>query len=60
MKVKLLVARCGVDFSQSPGDIVDVSSDEAARMIEAGQAEAMRQEAKETATKSNKSEKAAK
>lgn len=60
MKVKLLVGRCGADFSQSPGDIVDVTDGEAARMIEAGQAEPLRFEQKQNASKKQKSEKAVK
>lgn len=39
MKVKLLVSRGGIDFSQSPGDVVEVSAAEGKRMIAAGQAE---------------------
>lgn len=38
MKVKLLTSRAGVNFSQNAGDVIDVSDDEAKRMIEAGQA----------------------
>ena len=45
--VKLLVARAGVTpeglpFSQSVGRVIDVSDAEAKRMIEAGQAEAIK------------------
>ncbi len=44
--VKLLVSRAGQtadgrSFSQSVGQVVDVPEDEAKRMIEAGQAEAV-------------------
>lgn len=39
MKVKLLVGRAGADFSQSPGEIVDLPTDEAQRYVESGQAE---------------------
>lgn len=39
MQVKLLQARAGVDFSQSRGDVIDVSEAEGERMIAAGQAE---------------------
>lgn len=38
MKVKLLVSRSGADGAFSPGDEIEVSADEAKRMIEAGQA----------------------
>lgn len=39
MKVRLLVSRAGVGFSQNKGDIVDVSDAEAKRMLDRGQAE---------------------
>lgn len=39
MKIKLLVARAGTDFSQTVGEIIDVSDDEGHRMILAEQAE---------------------
>lgn len=43
MKVKLLVSRAGTrdgeTFSESVGDVVDLPSDEAKRLLEAGQAE---------------------
>lgn len=39
MEVKLLVSRAGHKFSQSVGDVVEVSDDEALRLIEAGKAE---------------------
>lgn len=42
MKVKMLVSRSGADGAFAPGDVIEVSSDEAKRMIEAGQAEAVR------------------
>lgn len=48
-KVKLLVSRAGPGFSQSPGDVVEVSDDEALRMAEAGQCEPIVK--KETASK---------
>lgn len=64
MKVKLLVSRAGVGFSQSVGDEVDVSDAEGKRMIEAGQAVPVRETQakapKETATKKAVSEKAVK
>lgn len=42
MKVKLLVARATAGDAQNRGDIVEVSAGEAKRMIEAGQAELVR------------------
>ena len=42
MKVKLIVPRAGVGFSQNVGDIIDVEAKEGARLIEAGQASAVR------------------
>ena len=39
MKVKLLVSRAGVDFSQSVGQVIEVSAAEGKRMIAAKQAE---------------------
>jgi hypothetical protein len=39
MKVKLLVSRAGVDFSQNAGEIIDVDEAEAGRMHAAGQCE---------------------
>ena len=41
MKVKLLVARCGSSFSQQPGQVIEVGDEEGARLIDAGQAEAV-------------------
>ncbi|MFT6775872.1 MAG: hypothetical protein ACJA1L_003595 [Paracoccaceae bacterium] len=38
MRIKLLVSRAGLDFSQNPGEVVDVGDAEAIRMIAAGQA----------------------
>lgn len=38
MKVKLLVARVGDGFSQSPKEIIDVDPKEGARLIESQQA----------------------
>jgi len=43
MKIKLLVSRAGVDGAQNRGDEIDVTAEEAKRMIEAGQAEPIRQ-----------------
>jgi ATP-dependent DNA ligase len=38
MKVTLLVSRAGVDFTQAPGDLIEVSDDEGGRLIADGQA----------------------
>lgn len=38
MKVKLLMSRSGADGAQNAGDEIEVSNNEAKRMIEAGQA----------------------
>jgi hypothetical protein len=38
MKIKLLCSRAGADFAQNAGDEIEVSAEEGARMIEAGQA----------------------
>lgn len=43
MKIKLLVSRSGVDGSQNRGDIIEVLDAEAVRMIDAGQAEPIRE-----------------
>lgn len=60
MKVKLNVSRSGADGAYSAGDEIEVSADEGARMIAAGQADAVRGAAKETAVSKRKAEKAAK
>jgi len=39
MKVKLLVSRAGTDFTQSVGDIIEVSDDEGQRLLDSMQAE---------------------
>ena len=38
MKVKLLVSRAGTNFAQSIGEVINVSADEGARMIQSEQA----------------------
>lgn len=43
MKIKLLVARATATGAENRGDVVEVSADEAVRMIEAGQAEPVRE-----------------
>lgn len=60
MKVKLLTSRAGVDFSQSAGDIVEIGDAEAVRMIEAGQAEPVREARIERAVPKAAPEKAVK
>lgn len=61
MKIKLLISRAAADGSQNAGDEIDVPSDEATRMIEAGQAVPVRSATKpETATPKRKVEKASK
>lgn len=61
MKVKLLTARATSRGAENRGDEVEVSEAEAIRMIECGQAEAVRSAAKpETAIKPSKFEKASK
>ena len=47
-KVKLLVSRAGTGFEQEAGQVIDVSNDEATRMIATGQAEPV-EGARETA-----------
>lgn len=59
MKVKLLTARAGAMGSQNRGDEIEVTDAEAIRMIDAGQAEAVRSVTPERAAKRTKAEKAA-
>lgn len=42
VKVKLLTSRATATGPENRGDVVDVSADEAARMVESGQAELLR------------------
>jgi hypothetical protein len=61
VKVKMLVSRAGPTLSQSVGEVVDVDAAEAKRMIDAGQAEMVREgPAPEKATRRAAPEKAAK
>lgn len=64
MKVKLLVSRAGVDFSQNAGEEIEVSDAEGKRLIEANQAEpvgrAPAADKKETTAKKQATEKATK
>lgn len=50
MRVKLLKGRAGIGWKQEPGEIVEVSSGEGARMIEAQQAVPVVEDQRETAT----------
>jgi hypothetical protein len=50
VKIRLLVNRAGINFSQSTGDVVDVSDAEAQRLIASGQAEAVREQRVERTT----------
>lgn len=50
MKVKLLVSRGGIDFSQAAGDVIEVSAAEGERMIAAEQAVAVGKVKAEKAT----------
>lgn len=58
MKIKLLISRAGIDFTQNAGDEIEVGDAEAKRMIESGQAEPLRQVRAEKATKKKPTEKA--
>jgi len=61
MLVKLLIARATATAAQNRGDVVEVSNDDGARMIQAEQAEAVRSERRpEKAVKRSKAEKATK
>lgn len=60
MKITLLVSRSGADGAQNRGETIDVEQAEAIRMIEAGQAEAVRDAPVETAVPKEKAEKAVK
>jgi len=60
MKIKLLCSRAGNGFSQNRGDEIEVGAEEGKRMIDAGQAELMREATVERAVKSEKAERTAK
>lgn len=60
MKIKLLCSRAGAGFVQNRGDEIEVGADEGMRMIEAGQAELVREAPVERAVKTGKAERAAK
>ena len=48
MKVKLLTSRAGLDFVQAAGSVVDVSGDEAARLLDRNEAVPARDDDVET------------
>lgn len=60
MKIKLLVSRSGPDGAFNAGDEIDVETEEAGRMIGAGQAEPVREAKVERAVSKAKPEKASK
>lgn len=60
MRVKLLVSRATATEAQNRGDVIEVSDAEAVRMIEAGQAEPVREAVPERAMAKPKVEKAVK
>jgi hypothetical protein len=60
MKIQLLVARATAFGAQNRGDVIEANDAEAIRMIEAGQAVAIREAMPERAVKPAKAERAAK
>lgn len=60
MKIELLVARATASGAQNRGDVIEVESDEAARMIEAGQAAPVRAAPAEKAVSRSKPERSSK
>ena len=60
MKIKLLVSRATATGAEDRGQEIDVPDKEAIRLIEAGQAEAVRSIAPERAVKRPRAEKASK
>ena len=60
MQVRLLTARASALGAQDRGAVVEVTAEEAARMIETGQAEPVRMAAPEKAVRRAKTEKAIK
>ena len=49
MKVKLMTSRAGLNYVQSAGDVVDVSDDEAVRLLDRNEAVPARDDDVETA-----------
>lgn len=60
MKIKLLVSRATATGAENRGDVIEAPDAEAIRMIEAGQAEPIREDSPERAVKKPKAERAAK
>lgn len=60
VKVKLAVSRIGPSGSFHPGDVIEVSADEAKRMVAKEQCEIIRTKKPERAVKRAKAEKAVK
>ena len=62
MKVEMLVSRCGPTVNDNPGDIIEVTKDEAARMMaaEPPQCKIARSKKKERAVTKSSGEKAVK
>ena len=58
MKILLLVSRATLTEAQNRGDVIEVDDAEALRMIEAGQADPVREAVVERAVKKTKVEKA--
>lgn len=58
MRIRMLVSRAGVGFANSAGDEIEVSADEASRMIAAGQAEPVREAVIERAVPKRRDERA--
>ena len=58
VKVKMLVSRSGADGASNVGDVIEVSGDEAGRMVAANQAEMVRAAKPEKATRKPKVERA--
>jgi hypothetical protein len=48
MKIKMTSSRAGIDFTLSPGDVVEVSDEEGKRLIELGKAEPVREQRQTT------------
>ncbi len=56
MKVKLLISRAGLSFSQSAGQEVEVSEEEGKRLIQAGKASPVAEKRKVQKATSNPKE----
>lgn len=54
MKLKLLISRAGVGFSQNVGDVIEVETEEAERLVEAGQAVSVETASKKPAENASK------